>query len=130
MKAVCPAAFSTDASGNQEEEEEEEPAVVTATFKLALTAYSTAIEATLKATLAAALTTAGAEGITAEDLTVTGKSFEVSSTIEFQTYEASYDTAVEAALLKDLGVASFTSFAVTAARRRLLAGATAGPRRN
>jgi len=36
---------------------------------------------------------------------------------------------VEAALLKDLGVSSFTSFSVTAARRHLLAGATAGPRR-
>jgi len=38
------------------------PAVVTATFKLALTAYTTAIEATLKATLAAAI---GITGITA-----------------------------------------------------------------
>ena len=44
MKAVCPVAFSND-----ESPEKEEPSVVTATLKLALTAYSTAIEATLKA---------------------------------------------------------------------------------
>jgi len=43
MKAVCPAAFSNDASPK------EQPSVVSATLKLALTAYSTAIEATLKA---------------------------------------------------------------------------------
>ena len=56
MKAVCPAAFSNDASPK------EQPSVVSATLKLALTAYSTAIEATLKATLAAAI---GITGITA-----------------------------------------------------------------
>jgi len=37
----------------------------------------TSLSPCLKATLAASLTTAGAEGITAEDMTVTGKSFEV-----------------------------------------------------
>jgi len=54
----------------------------------------------------------------------------VSSTIEFPTYDASYEAAVKAALLKDLDVTSFTSFAITTSRRRLLAGATVGTRRN
>jgi len=55
---------------------------------------------------------------------------EVASAVEFRTYEASYEAAVKAALLKDLDVSSFTQFKVIASRRHLLAGARAGTRRN
>ena len=54
---------------------------------------------------------------------------EVSSTITFATTVPA-EAAVKAALMLDLGVSSFTSFSVTAARRHLLAGATVGPRTN